>query len=72
MDPRLPKCWIPNPGLPRSKLLGGSKGNSDFHPSKINQMSTRNIWDLVVRGKLLPRSGLVALRQLNLFNKKGP
>ena len=39
--------WIPNPGVPCSKPLGGSKVDSAFHPSK----------NLVVKSKLPPRSG---------------
>ena len=49
--------WIPNPGVPCSKPLGGSKVNSAFHPSKVNKMSTRNYWELVVKSRLPPRSG---------------
>ena len=48
------RCWIPNPGVPRSKPLGGSKVDSAFHPSKVNKMSTRN---LMVKSKLPSRSG---------------
>ena len=33
--------WIPNPGVPCSKPLGGSKVDSAFHPFKVDQMSTR-------------------------------
>ena len=29
-----------------SKLLGGSKVDSAFHPSKVDKMSTRNFWEL--------------------------
>ena len=39
------KClrrWIPNPGVPCSKPLGGSKVDSALHPSKVDKMSTRN------------------------------
>ena len=32
---------IPNPGVPGPKPVGGSKVNSAFHPSKVDQMSTR-------------------------------
>ena len=35
--------WIPNPGVPCSKPLDGSKVESAFHPSKVNKMSTRNL-----------------------------
>ena len=37
---------IPKPGVPRSKPLDGSKFNSAFHPSEVDQMSTRNFWEL--------------------------
>ena len=33
-------------GIPYSKPLGGSKVSSAFHPSDIDQMSTRNFWEL--------------------------
>ena len=39
-------CWIPNPGVLCSKPLGGFRLNSAFHPSKVDQMSTRNLWKL--------------------------
>ena len=51
------RCWIPNPGVPNSKPLGGSKVNSAFHPSKADEMSARNIWQLSVKSKLPPRCG---------------
>ena len=35
-------CWILNTGVPGSKLLGASKVNLSFHPSEVNQISTRN------------------------------
>ena len=38
--------WIPNPGVPCSKPLGGSKVDSAFHPSEVGKMSTRNFWEL--------------------------
>ena len=37
--------WIPNPGVPCSDQLGGSKVGSAFHPSKVDKMSTRNFWE---------------------------
>ena len=40
------RCWVSNPGISCSKPLGGSKVDSTFHPSKVNKMSTRNIWKL--------------------------
>ena len=38
------RCWISNPGVQCSKPLGGSKIDSAFHPSKVDKISTRNIW----------------------------
>ena len=38
--------WIPKPGVPCSKPQGGSQFNSACHPSKVDQMSTRNFSDL--------------------------
>ena len=38
--------WIPNPGVPCSKPLGGSKVDSAFHPSEVDKMITRNFWEL--------------------------
>ena len=50
--------WIPNPGVPCSKLLGGSKVDSAFHPSEVDKISTRRIsGNLVVKSKLPPRIG---------------
>ena len=37
--------WIPNPGVPYSKPLCGSKVDSAFHPSEVDKMSTRNFWE---------------------------
>ena len=38
--------WIPNPGVPCSKPLGGTMVNSVFHASEVNKMSTKNFWEL--------------------------
>ena len=40
------RCWISNPGVPCSKPLGGFKVNLAFHPSDVDKMSARNIWEL--------------------------
>ena len=40
------RCWIPNPGDPCSKPLGGSKVDSAIHTSEVDKMSTRNFWEL--------------------------
>ena len=61
--------WIPIPGVQGSKPLGGSKVDLAFHPSEVNQMSTRTSWRF---SGLSPRSGSAALIQLNPINKKGP
>ena len=38
--------WIPNPGAPRSKPLGGFKVDPAFHPSEFDQMSIKTFWEL--------------------------
>ena len=60
--------WIPGPWVPRSIPLGGSKIDSAFHPSDVNQMGTRN--SRVLSGKLSSGRGSVALIQLNLVHGK--
>ena len=67
------KVWIPNPGVPCSKPLGGSKVDSAFHLSEVDKINIPRIsGNLVVKRKLTPQSGSVALRQLNPIHKKGP
>ena len=41
--------WITNPGVPCSKALGASKFESVYHPSEVDQISTKNFSEL--RGK---------------------
>ena len=41
--------WIPNTRVWGSKPLDGSKADSSFHPSKVDQMSIRNSWELSQR-----------------------
>ena len=38
--------WIPNPVVLGSEPRGGSKVDSFFHHSKVDEMSTRNFWRL--------------------------
>ena len=45
------QCWNVNPGVLCSKPLGGSKVDSAFHPSEVDEMSTRNFWNLVVKSR---------------------
>ena len=40
------RCWITNLGVPCSNPLRDSKDNSAFHPSEVDQMYTRNSWEL--------------------------
>ena len=40
-----------------SKPLGDFKVDSAFHPSEVDKMSTRNIWELVIKSKLPLQSG---------------
>ena len=42
-------------GVPCSEPLVGSKVDSVFHPSKVDKMSTKYIWEL--KSKLPPQSG---------------
>ena len=57
--------------VPGSKPLGDSKVNSAFHPSEVDQISTRTYWGLlVVKSTLSPCSGSVTFRQLNPIHKK--
>ena len=39
-------CWITNPRVPCSKALGASKFESAYHPSVVDQISTKNFWEL--------------------------
>ena len=39
------RYWIPNPGVLNSKQLGGSKVDSAFYSSQVNQLSIRNFWE---------------------------
>ena len=36
----------PKPVIFHSKPLGGFKVDSVFHPSEVDQISTRNFWEL--------------------------
>ena len=39
--------WIPNQGVPCSKLLGGSKVDSDFHLSEVDKINIyQEFWEL--------------------------
>ena len=38
--------WIPNPEVLCSKPLCGSKVESAFHPSEVDQMGSRNFSEL--------------------------
>ena len=40
------KCWVPNPRIPFSKPLGGSKVDSAFHLSEVDRTSNKNFWKL--------------------------
>lgn len=66
------RLWIPNPGFLFSKPLGVSKVDLAFCPSVVDEMSTRTHKDLMIKSKLSPFSGSVALEQFKLTCKKGP
>ena len=38
--------WIPNLEVPGSKPLGGSKVDSAFHSSEVDQLSNKTSWGL--------------------------
>ena len=38
--------WITYPVVPGSKPLGDSMGNSNYYPSKVDQMSTGGSWGI--------------------------
>ena len=42
----LKRRLIPNPEVLCSKPLGDTKVDSAFHSSEVDQMSTRNFWEL--------------------------
>ena len=68
------KRWIPNPGILGSKPLGASKVNStsqSFILLGFIKWVPETPGDQVVKSKLSPCSGSVALRQLNPIHKKG-
>ena len=66
------RLWIPNPGFLFSKPLGVSKVDLAFCPSVVDEMSTRTHRDLMIKSKLSPFSGSIALEQFKPTCKKGP
>ena len=38
--------WIPNPGVLCSKPLSGAQIESAIHSPKVDEMITRNFWEL--------------------------
>ena len=46
--------WILNPGVASSKPPSGSKVDSAFHLSKVDQMNTKTPGDWVVKSKKSP------------------
>ena len=61
---------ISNPEVLILKPLGGSNVDSAFYPFEFLVPGIPG--DFVVKSILSPRSGSIALRQLNPFHKKGP
>ena len=66
------RCWIPKPGVSRSKPLGGSRVDSTVHPSEVDKMSTRNFWVLSGKKVYCFLEVDLASRQLNPIHIKGP
>ena len=63
--------WIPSPGIPVSKPLGGSRLAQLLILSRSIKRVPRNHVDLAVKSTRSPRNGSVAVRQLNAIHKKG-
>ena len=61
--------WILNPGIPNSKPMGRSNVNSAFHLSKVDKWVPGISGQLVVKSKLSPCCGSVALRQHSTWPK---
>ena len=55
--------------VPNSKPLGGSKIDSAFHSSEVDQISTRYFGNLLVKSKLFAPSGFVAFPTNNYMFK---
>ena len=62
---------FPTHGIPCSEPIGGSKVDSVFPLSEVDQMRTGIPCNLVVKSKMPPCSGSVTLRPLNPVHKKG-
>ena len=52
------------------KTLGGLMVHSVFHPTKVDQISTKESWDLLVKTNLSPRSSYAALGKVNPIHEK--
>ena len=65
--------WVHSAAISDKRLVeaGVSKATSAFRPSEVDQMSTGNSRDLVLKSKLSLRSGSIVLRQLNPIHKSG-
>ena len=44
--------------------------HSAFHPTKVDQISTKESWDLLVKTNLSPRSSYAALGKVNPIHEK--
>ena len=62
--------WIPNPELPGSKPLGGSRSTQPFIFLRLIKWVPEPPWVLLVKSKLSSRSGFLVLGQVNPIHKK--
>ena len=60
----------PPPPFPQPSFYSLPTKSQSFHSSMVDQMNTRNFWELSVINCLLKEA--LALRQLNSIHKKGP
>ena len=58
------------PPFPQPSFYSLPTKSQSFHSSMVDQMNTRNFWELSVINCLLKEA--LALRQLNSIHKKGP
>ena len=62
---------LSNPGISCSNPLGGSKVNSTFHPSIIDDITPETPGDLRVKSNLPLCNSSVAFRLLNSIHENG-
>ena len=64
------RCWITNLGVPCSNPLRDSKDNSASHPSEVDQMYTRNSWELSGKSQTASTQWLCSLDRVKSHSHK--